>query len=197
MLDNTIYHTLRSIFLACFLSLTWLHGSHFPIKLPSQGLWTCASFCLGYSLCRLSYDFCCFSFSDSANGKESTCQCRRCKRRRLNPWVGKIPWRRKWQPTPEFFPGKFHGQRSLAGCSPWGLRESVMTQWDLQFLLLIQISTKIWYSQSFPWVGISKLWPNSCPLTLFIIKFYWNTVMPNHWFIINDWLHTVIAEFSS
>ena len=42
--------------------------------------------------------------------KESTCQCRRC---RLDPWVRKISWRRKWQPTPALLPGKFHGQRSL------------------------------------------------------------------------------------
>jgi len=34
--------------------------------------------------------------------------------------VGKIPWRRKWQPTPVFLPGNSHGQRSLVGCSPWG-----------------------------------------------------------------------------
>ena len=38
------------------------------------------------------------------------------------PWVGNIPWRRKWQLTPVFLPGKFHGQRSLAGYSPWGHR---------------------------------------------------------------------------
>ena len=38
----------------------------------------------------------------------------------LDPWVGKIPWRRKWQPTAMFLPGKFHGQRSLEGHSPWG-----------------------------------------------------------------------------
>ena len=36
------------------------------------------------------------------------------------PWVGKIPWRRKWQPTPVFLPGKSHGQRRLEGYSPWG-----------------------------------------------------------------------------
>ena len=36
----------------------------------------------------------------------------------VQSWVGKIPWRRKWQPTPVFLPGKFHGQRSLVGCSP-------------------------------------------------------------------------------
>ena len=39
-------------------------------------------------------------------------------------WVGKIPWRRKWLPTPVFFPGEFHGQRSLVGYSPWGSKES-------------------------------------------------------------------------
>ena len=46
----------------------------------------------------------------------------------LNPWVGKIPWRRAWQPTPVFLPGESHGQRSLAGCSPWGRTESDTTE---------------------------------------------------------------------
>ena len=57
--------------------------------------------------------------------KESTCQC---KRRGFDPWVGKIPWRRKWQLTTVFLPGKFHGQRSLAGYSPRGHKESDMTE---------------------------------------------------------------------
>ena len=52
-------------------------------------------------------------------GKESACQYRRCRGHGFDPWVGKIPWRRKWQPTPVFSPGKFHGQRSLAGYNPW------------------------------------------------------------------------------
>ena len=55
------------------------------------------------------------------SGKESTCQCRR---HRFNPWVRKIPWRRKRQPTPGFLPGKPHGQRGLADYRPWG-RERV------------------------------------------------------------------------
>ena len=42
--------------------------------------------------------------------------------------VGKIPWSRKWQPTSVFLPGKFHGQRSLAGYSPWGRKESDLTE---------------------------------------------------------------------
>ena len=44
------------------------------------------------------------------------------------PKVGKIPWRRKWQPTPVFLPGKSHGQRSLVGYGPWGRKESAMTE---------------------------------------------------------------------
>ena len=50
-------------------------------------------------------------------GKKPTCQGRR---REFDPWVRKIPWRRRWQPTPVVLPGKSHGQRSLAGYSPWG-----------------------------------------------------------------------------
>ena len=45
-------------------------------------------------------------------------QCRRLRRQGFDPLVGKIPWRRKWQPTPVFLPGKFHRQSSLVGCSP-------------------------------------------------------------------------------
>ena len=59
------------------------------------------------------------------SGKELACQCRRCE---LDPWVGKIPWRRKWQPTPVFLLGKSHGQRSLVGHSPWSHKEVDTTE---------------------------------------------------------------------
>jgi len=49
---------------------------------------------------------------------------RRCG---FEPWVGKIAWRRKWQPTPVFFLGKSHGQRSLAAYNPWDHKELIMT----------------------------------------------------------------------
>ena len=49
-------------------------------------------------------------------------------RPRFDPWVGKIPWRRKWQPTPVFVPGKSHGQRNLAGYSLWGHKELDTTE---------------------------------------------------------------------
>ena len=53
------------------------------------------------------------------SGKESICQCRR---HRFHPWGRKIPWRRKRPPTPVVLPGKFHGQKSLVGYSPWVCR---------------------------------------------------------------------------
>ena len=46
----------------------------------------------------------------------------------VQPWVGKVPWRREWLPTPVFLPGESHGQRSLAGYRSWGRRESEMTE---------------------------------------------------------------------
>ena len=55
--------------------------------------------------------------------------CLKSRRPRFDPWVGKIPWRREWLPTPVFLPWKFHGQRSLVGCSPQGHKESD-THWN-------------------------------------------------------------------
>ena len=55
--------------------------------------------------------------SQVAQCKESACQCRRCG---FSPWIGQIPWRRKWQPTPYSSLENFHGRRNLAGYSPWG-----------------------------------------------------------------------------
>ena len=50
------------------------------------------------------------------------------KRLRFHPWVAKIPWSRKWHPTPVFLPRKFHGQKSLVGYSPWGHKASDTTE---------------------------------------------------------------------
>ena len=66
-----------------------------------------------------------WGFLGGTSGKESVCQCKRHEGcHGFNPWVGKIPWSNKWQPTPIFLPGKSYGQRSLAGYSPWGCIES-------------------------------------------------------------------------
>ena len=62
------------------------------------------------------------------SGKEHACQCRKLRRFRFDPWVRKIPWSGKWQPVLVFLPGKFHGQKSLPGYSPWGRKELDMTE---------------------------------------------------------------------
>ena len=78
-------------------------------------------------------------FPGGTGGKEPACQCRRHKTCRFDPWIGKIPWRRKWQPTPIFLPGESHGQRSLVGYSPWGHKELDTTE---------RLSTHAYTSQS-------------------------------------------------
>ena len=65
---------------------------------------------------------------NSAGGFPGGAVGRRCKRCGFDPWIRKIPWRRKWQHTPVFFPGEFYGQRSLEGYSPWGCKGSDTTE---------------------------------------------------------------------
>ena len=57
--------------------------------------------------------------------------CLHCRRPGFDPWVKKIPRRRAWQTTPGFLPGESHGQMSLAGCDPWGQKESANTNTNL------------------------------------------------------------------
>ena len=59
-----------------------------------------------------------------SDGRNRINKNRSCRRPRFNLWVGKIPWRRKWQPTPVFLPGKSHGQRSLVGYMVHGVAKS-------------------------------------------------------------------------
>ena len=85
--------------------------------------------------------------------------CLQCGRPGFDPWVGKIPWRRGWQPTPIFLPIIFHrdnphGQRCLAGYKPWGRKESDMTE---------QLSTAVFISALFT---IARIWEQpKCPST--------------------------------
>ena len=67
-------------------------------------------------------------FPGDASGKEPACQWRRLERCGFDHCVRKIPWRRKRQPASVYLPGKSHGQRSLAGCSPCVHRESDATE---------------------------------------------------------------------
>ena len=80
----------------------------------------CASSSPAFHLMYSAYDF--------PGGSEVKSVCLECRRPGFDPWVGKIPWRRKWQPTPVLFPGKSHGRRSLVGYSPWGRKESDTTE---------------------------------------------------------------------
>ena len=69
-------------------------------------------------------------FSGGSDSKASACNTGDPV---FNPWVGKIPWRRKWQPTPVLLPGKSHGQRTLVGYSPWGRKESDMSNFTILY----------------------------------------------------------------
>ena len=86
------------------------------------------------------------SFPGGAGGKESTCRCRRHRRCRLSLWVRRIPWSQKSQSTPVFLPGKFPGQRSLAGYGPWGCEKvrhdltKQQQQYSMEYSFLIFIS---------------------------------------------------------
>ena len=84
------------------------------------------------------------------SGKRISLQCRRCQRRGFDPWVGKIPWRRAWQPTPVFLPGKSHGQRSLASYSSCGHKESEATE----FVLLLKFQNTA--NPHYLWIPICK-----------------------------------------
>ena len=122
-------------------------------------------------------------FPGDATGKEPACQCRRCKRCEFNPWVRKIPWRRAWQPTPIFFPGKFHGQRSLLSSSPWGCIESDMSEATYQ--------AHTGQAQACPQVGLlsqpllylilwPRLWWSSWSLP-HLVQFWKLELLPMNW----------------
>ena len=80
-----------------------------------------------YSACSLLYHnpYLSGGLPSGTSGKELTCQCRR---REFDLWVRKMPWRRAWQSTPVFLSGECHGQRSLAGYSSQGCKESDTTE---------------------------------------------------------------------
>ena len=89
----------------------------------------------------------------------------KCGRPGFDPWVGKIFWRRAWQPTPVFLPGESHGQRSLQDCSPWGRKELDTTEQlsTAHRLMMLSISSYAYWSFSY------LLWRNiySNPLPIF------------------------------
>ena len=107
-------------------------------------------------------------FRSWSRGKDFACQCRRHKRHGFDPWVGKIPWRRKLQPTLVFLLGKSHGQRSLVGYSPWACKELDTTeQLSEHKLSLRQFSSPGIIEKKTPFLVLQRssldLWTSSCP----------------------------------
>ena len=101
------------------------------------------------------------------SGKESACQCRRLERHGFDPWIRRIPWSRKWQPTPVFLLGESQGQRSLADPSKWGCKESDKTEHaiiPMQPQIPLDSHTQCWnrvrydYAKAFDCVDHNKLW---------------------------------------
>ena len=90
------------------------------------------------------------------------------RRPRFDPWVRKIPWRRKWLPTPVFLPGEFHGQRSLVGYSPWSRKELDTTE-QLTLSLFIRIHIQFSSVQSLSRVRLfATSWTAACQAALSI-----------------------------
>ena len=106
-----------------------------------------------------------WSLPGGSSGKEPACQCRRHKRCRFEPWVGKIPWRRKWQPAPIFLPGKFHGQKSLAGYSMWDRKEIRLTTKHIEIFQIIIYFLLVVFSLISIWPEYIVFWgfANCCP----------------------------------
>ena len=110
-----------SPFPSFLLIFTWKYMDptlmHFPAHL------FCSRLCVK-NLCTMlnimNYYSYLRGFSSGVTGKEPTYQCRRHKKGRFHPWVGKVPWRRKWQPGPVFLPGESLDQRNLVGLQSMG-----------------------------------------------------------------------------
>ena len=137
-----------------------------------------------------------WGFSGGANGKESACQYWRYKRCWFDPSVGKIPWRRKRQPTPVFSPGKSHGQRSLAGYSLQVHKESDTTKWlnththtHISLFTYLRVIC-IFFPMNclFTFISLKKFLPQDLKITLLItsrsfivLPFTFRSKMPVIW----------------
>ena len=95
-------------------------------------------------------------FPGNTSSKESACQFRIRKRHKFDPWVGNMPWRRKWHPTPVFLLRESQGQWSLVDYSPWGCKESETTEHlSTRMILVRQVLLALWAPHPV-WSGITR-----------------------------------------
>ena len=145
-----------------------------------------------------------------------------CKRCRFDPWVGKISWRREWQPTPVFLPGEFHRQKSLGGRLQFMVSQRIRHDWAINKHIQQILSPGIQKSKVKVKLVETKTVLNTCVITIafiflqtwylflhplfllisvlktaldffLIIKLYWNTVTPIHIYI----LSVMVSHFNS
>ena len=124
---DVLKHLYYCVNFSIFPLNVWFHADKTRAVLPTwaafkncQGKHFITLFIFDASKLRLG-------FPGGTSGKESDCQCRKCKRHGFDPWFRKIPWRRAGQPTPVFLPGESRGQKSLVFYSPQGSKESDTT----------------------------------------------------------------------
>ena len=142
---------------------------HLRMREPKQGLWAS----LTVAVCHLmsasdpvQRACICITallemvFPSGSVGKESACQCRR---HRFDPWVGRIPWRRKWQTNPASLSGESQAQRSPADYSPWGQRvkhglatKHAFTLVEMPFLYRLVKSFQPFYKAGFKILTVDK-----------------------------------------
>ena len=112
-------------------------------------------------------------FPGGPSDKESICRCRRQNRRGFDPWVGKIPWKRAWQPTPVFLPGDFHDRGAWQATVHGVAQSQTRLKWlsmNTQELFSLCVFTSLpakqglcqifiyWYSSPFPSFLVISLW---------------------------------------
>ena len=136
---------------------------------------------------RQSYLWCLFEgifeSIDFPGGSDSKASCLQGERRGFHPWVGKILWRRKGQPTPVLFPRKSHGRRSLVGYSPWGRKESDKTEW-LHFESVFWGSLFYFYAQKL-FLTISCLGLLNVKMSLLVKRV--NLLVPSDYIVHKYW----------
>ena len=129
-------------------------------------------------------------FPDSSVGKESTSTCHGslpCRRHIFDPWVGKIPWRMKWQPTSLFLPEKSHGQRSVMASSPKGHKELDMMKHSSIHMSAHSLMLFIWCAP--PWLMVIN--PHALSLTQFSLP----RPVTKPWLISLPWLCAMGPEY--